>query len=487
MKVSILTVSLNSQKTIAKTLNSVLCQDYPNIEHILVDGFSDDATLTYLKDYPLINKKIFIKKLKLYEAINFAITKATGDYILFLHSDDILNSSDTISKLVSFVKRYKYEILIGSVAYFSNNIDKVLRFFPSKNFKKEHLFKGLIAPHTGMFIKTSLQKKYLYNQKFKIASDFEFFLKCLIIDNNRFKLIDLLITRMKTGGVSTKNILSYIQSSSEIIQSFNDNKLNFSRITIYLRFIFKLNQFFLISEKLKKQKLNYFFHPFYKKKCQYDFIIYKNYNKLLLKKKFIYSAMNLAFLGSWVKDYTLQFPHIYHWTDGISAKLLDKNIKKIPGREILQNLKIPKSIKKIIVVGNLSRISRNLLLSKYKKKIFHIKVPYASANEIANSIKYKFKKNELVFITLPTPKQELVAIELAKKNNFYKIICIGGSIAIFSGEEKEVPSFLNNIEFIWRLQYETFRRSKRLLSTLISVLFDFAWSRKIKNLKVNVT
>lgn len=197
--------------------------------------------------------------------------------------------------------------------------------------------------------------------------------------------------------------------------------------------------------------------------------------------------MNLAFLGSWVKDYTLQFPHIYHWTDGISAKLLDKNIKKIPGREILQNLKIPKSIKKIIVVGNLSRISRNLLLSKYKKKIFHIKVPYASANEIANSIKYKFKKNELVFITLPTPKQELVAIELAKKNNFYKIICIGGSIAIFSGEEKEVPSFLNNIEFIWRLQYETFRRSKRLLSTLISVLFDFAWSRKIKNLKVNVT
>jgi UDP-N-acetyl-D-mannosaminuronic acid transferase (WecB/TagA/CpsF family) len=68
----------------------------------------------------------------------------------------------------------------------------------------------------------------------------------------------------------------------------------------------------------------------------------------------------------------------------------------------------------------------------------------------------------------------------------YKIICIGGSVAIFSGEEKEVPKFLNNLEFAWRLQYETYRRLNRLVETLFNVILDYAWSRKIKKLNVEI-
>jgi UDP-N-acetyl-D-mannosaminuronic acid transferase (WecB/TagA/CpsF family) len=70
--------------------------------------------------------------------------------------------------------------------------------------------------------------------------------------------------------------------------------------------------------------------------------------------------------------------------------------------------------------------------------------------------------------------------------NHYKIICIGGSVAIFSGEEKEVPKLLNNLEFIWRLQYETLRRLKRLLATLCHVIFDYLWSQKIKRINVEI-
>jgi UDP-N-acetyl-D-mannosaminuronic acid transferase (WecB/TagA/CpsF family) len=126
------------------------------------------------------------------------------------------------------------------------------------------------------------------------------------------------------------------------------------------------------------------------------------------------------------------------------------------------------------------------LFLKFNKKIINCKVPYADYRTIVKSIKFKFQTTDLIFITLPTPKQELIAIELAKRLHNYKIICIGGSIAIFSGEEKEVPKIFNNFEFIWRLQYETLRRIQRLLVTLCNVVLDYLWSQKIRRLSVEV-
>lgn len=85
--------------------------------------------------------------------------------------------------------------------------------------------------------------------------------------------------------------------------------------------------------------------------------------------------------------------------------------------------------------------------------------------KIKKNKKIIIKKNQLIFITLPTPKQEIFAQYLAKKNQNYKIICIGGSIAITSGEETPVPAFINYLEFLWRLRYETIRRIIRLFDT----------------------
>jgi exopolysaccharide biosynthesis WecB/TagA/CpsF family protein len=243
---------------------------------------------------------------------------------------------------------------------------------------------------------------------------------------------------------------------------------------------------FIIDENELNKKFIRKINKFYIDKLNYDFLIYRNFNKLFNKKNFILSAMNLAFLGSFLKYEVLKFPNLFHWPDGISAKLLNKRIKKIPGREILHKIKINKKIKRIIVIGNLSSLSRESLLLKFNKEIINFKIPYADHLTIAKSLKYKPRINDLIFITLPTPKQELLAIELAKKFKYYKIICIGGSIAIFSGEEVEVPFFLNNLEFLWRLQYETWRRIKRLLVTFNNVLFDYIWSQKIKTLNAKI-
>jgi UDP-N-acetyl-D-mannosaminuronic acid transferase (WecB/TagA/CpsF family) len=166
--------------------------------------------------------------------------------------------------------------------------------------------------------------------------------------------------------------------------------------------------------------------------------------------------------------------------------LYGNKILKIPGRDLLIKIKLPDNIRKIIVCGNLTSNGKKYLEKKFKLPVVNIKLPYGSVKKILNKFNLKTNKNELVFITLPTPKQEAIAEKISKLNDNYRVICIGASIGIVSGDEKQVPNFIKNFEFLWRLRYETFRRTKRLLETFIYYLIGMFISRKIRNLEIEV-
>ena len=468
MKISIITITLNSEKTIRDTLNSVLSQSYKNIEHILVDGGSSDETMEILKRYPNKNKKIFIKKkTRIYSAMNHGIKKATGDIITILNSDDIYHSNSIITEVIKIIKKNtKKNIFFGDVAYFEkNNFYRVNRYYSANEFDTNKMQFGLMPPHPASFIRKKVYDKYgLYNEKFDIASDFEIFLKFLIIKKVKFKIINKIVVRMRTGGISGKNFFSYIKTTNEILSSFKLNNLSTNYIKIIMRVPAKLKQIFSFNEEkinrnFKLFKVFFDFDSFFNR----TFIIIDKLKKIPFKKNFILSGMNLAFLGYYANNQVYPKKNLYHWPDGVWAKRFI-NIKKIPGRDIINKIKIPKEIKEILVLGNISNKSRNYLSNKYKRKIKSITLPYGNI-EIIKSKKIKIPKNNLVFITLPTPKQEQLAYHLSKKHTDYKIICIGASIAIASGEEKKVPFYLKNYEFIWRLRSDTFRRLKRLLET----------------------
>ena len=170
----------------------------------------------------------------------------------------------------------------------------------------------------------------------------------------------------------------------------------------------------------------------------------------------------MAFLGYYFKGEIPYYKNIIHWPDGIFAKTIFDKIVKIPGRIIIKEMKIPYEIKRIIVLGNLSEKNLKYLKSKFKIQINHFDLPYGSFEKIRQNLDFQFNENDLVFLTLPTPKQEQIAIDLAKKNKHYKIICIGASISIASGQEQTVPRYFENFEFIWRLRTEPLRRIKRL-------------------------
>jgi glycosyltransferase involved in cell wall biosynthesis len=487
MKVSIVTVCLNSESTILDTLNSVINQTYKNIEHIIVDGKSKDKTKFFLKNYSFKNKKIFfLKSNGIYNALNFAIKKATGDIIHILHADDIYQSTDTISNVVKKIKYKNEKIFLSDVIYFKkNNYSEIHRFYTSKKFLINNLRYGLMPPHTGAFIKKEIYRKFLYDENYKIAGDFDFFLRTLLINKIKFFYLDLVSVRMRLGGISNKYLYSYLRITNEIKNSFKDNDLNINITYPLFRFLGKIAQLFFFKKGEVNKSFNLKISSYYKKYSNYDFIIKKNLKKLDFNKNFIYSGINLAFLGSYASNKIKKNKYLVNWPDGLySKKVSDINIK-IPGREILKSIKIPKIIKKITVMGNLSNNSYNFLKKLFNKKIINIKLPYGNIKSIIKNIhNYKISNHELIFLTIPTPKQEMLASSLAKKNKHFKIICIGGSINIASGDEKEVPKILYRFEFLWRLRYDTLRRIIRIITNYYQYLIGKFITKKINNLKI---
>jgi glycosyltransferase involved in cell wall biosynthesis len=485
MKVSIITPCFNSKKTIKFTLNSVISQTYKNIEHIIVDGQSSDGTKKIINEYPNVNKKIICKKSNIYEAINIGIKNSSGEIIAILNSDDLYESKNTIRDVVNIIKKNhkKYKIFLGDVVFFKKNITNLTRLYISKNFKSWFLKFGLMPPHPGSFVKKEVYTQIgNYNKKFKIAGDFDWFLRAILINKIPYKIFNKLVVRMRAGGVSGKNIFSYLLTTLEIIYSLKMNKIKSNFIYILARIPSKIKQFYFFNKKKVNSLYNEYFHVYYENLFKKDFVIKNKIQKLKFDNNFILCALNLAFLGSVIKGDIKNPSEFIYWPDGLFSKKISYNLIKIPGRELLRRIKLHSEIKRIIVFGNLNLKSKIFLESLYKKEILNIKLPYGSIENICMGIgnKITLKKKDLVFITLPTPKQEQLAIFISKKNKYFKIICIGGSISIASGEEISVPRYISSFEFIWRLRYETFRRLKRLLITFFYFNIGF-FSNKINN------
>lgn len=487
MKVTIITTTYNSQKTLRSTLNSVASQNYKNIEHIIVDGGSTDQTVKILKEYNFKNKKIFKDIKGIYNAINFGIKRSSGDLISILNSDDIFYNNHIIDQVVRIAKKNKNKkIILGNLSYFKNfDYYKVLRHYSCKNFKTSDMKYGLMPPHPSSFVpKTIYQSVGYYGKNFRIAGDFDFFLRAFLIYKIKYIKVNKEFIKMRIGGISSKNIFSIITSTYEIIKSFKINNIDYRLFNIILRLPIKTKGLFFFDIK----KINKYFKPyniiyFHKNLFSRRIKIIEN-TKIISKKNFVLSGLNLAFIGFFFNNDVKLYENLYHWPDGIFAKTIKSKQPKIAGREILKKLNISNfGINKIHVLGNLSLLSKKYLEKKFKKKIVNTTLPYGNIKYIIKNLKIKTNSNELYLITLPTPKQEQIAEFLATNNKNYKIICIGASVAIASGEETEVPKFLKYFEFIWRLRSDTIRRSIRLSQTLIFALKGFI-SKKSHEMEV---
>ncbi len=302
MKISIITVCLNSEDTIIDTLNSIITQTYDQIEHIIVDGGSTDRTIHFLKNYNYKNKKIFFKKkCSLYNSINLGIKNATGDIITILHSDDIYNSPNTISNVVNKIKKSKKDIFFGDVIYYKKKFSNVIRYYSSVNFKRSLMKFGFMPPHTGSFYRKKIFNKYGYYKNFRIAGDFEHLLRLIYKNNIDFEILNLITTRMRSGGLSSKNLSSYIIINKELIKSFKINNIVTNNLLIFLRIPSKIFQFILFNKNKINSKFKIKNSQFIKTYKATEIKLIQNIKKLNFKEKFYSFSFKFSLFGILLK------------------------------------------------------------------------------------------------------------------------------------------------------------------------------------------
>ena len=253
------------------------------------------------------------------------------------------------------------------------------------------------------------------------------------------------------------------ESKSKVLDFFDNHNLN------------KLNNDLVIKKYFDKDKILNSLKNYINSNIL-EIRIIKKASQINYNKNFVLSAFNLAFLGSWVAKDIILYKELICWPDGLFKNILDIKIQKLPGRNLIRDIKISPEIKKIRIIGNSSEVIDNFLKKKFKiDEIINNKIPYASIEIIKRAINFKLDKDELTLITLPTPKQEIIAKYLKDNNKNFKIICIGGGLKMASGEESAPPKILENygLETVWRLRNETLRRLKRLFVTFFYFMKGF--------------
>ena len=246
MKISIITVCYNSQKTIKDTIESVINQSYSNIEYIIIDGASNDSTLKIINQFKShIDVFISEKDHGIYDAINKGILKASGEIIGLLHADDIFDNHHVIENVAKSFDLNK-EILYGDITYVSkNNLDNVIRTWKSNNYSKNSFKWGWMPPHTGFFIKRDSYLKYgLYNLTLGTSADYELMLRMFEVHHLRATYLPKNITKMREGGISNSNFRNRIVANKNDRRSWEINNLKPYWFTFILKPLLKIKQFF---------------------------------------------------------------------------------------------------------------------------------------------------------------------------------------------------------------------------------------------------
>lgn len=247
MIISIITVTFNSEKTILDTLKSINSQNYPFIEHIVIDGGSLDSTLSIIKAHgKKVTSLISEKDNGIYDALNKGISIARGDIIGFLHSDDIFANENVCTRIAKEFNKGSYDAIYGDLEYVSRfNMDKVVRRWIAGDFALKKLNRGWMPPHPTFYMKLSCYRKLGYfNTLYGISADYDSILRYLWGDKLKVSYIPEVLIKMRIGGASNKSIKNIILKTIEDYKIMQANKIpairgligkNLSKIIQFLR------------------------------------------------------------------------------------------------------------------------------------------------------------------------------------------------------------------------------------------------------------
>ena len=264
MKISVITATWNSGRTIGDTLRSVFNQSFTNVEHIIKDGGSKDDTLEICKNF---EQKYYKDECKgrtinilsdkdkgIYDAMNQGVKAATGDVIGILNSDDFYTSDDVLARVAEeFEKNPELEAVYGDIHFVKDeNLKKCTRYFSSRYFRPWMLRFGFMPAHPSFYVRREVYEKYgLYDLKFRTSSDFEMMVRLLAKERIHTKYISKDFVTMRAGGESTAGLAAKKKVNQDIAGSLRKHGIYSNQVFQSMRYIWRIGELLYTKMKYK--------------------------------------------------------------------------------------------------------------------------------------------------------------------------------------------------------------------------------------------
>lgn len=246
MKISVITATFNSGRTVRDTIESVLDQTYNDIEYIVVDGKSHDNTMEIVRSY----EARFGGRLRwvsepdkgIYDAMNKGIAMATGDVVGMLNSDDFYTSNDVLEQVVKTMADESVDAVYGDVHYVDDdNLSKCVRYYSSRLFHRSWMRFGFMPAHPSFYCRRSVYKRFgTFDLSYKVAADFENLLRLIFVYRIRTRYIPKDFVTMRTGGVSSSGLRSHRQIMHDHLRALRQNGVHSNLLFLCIRYPYKI-------------------------------------------------------------------------------------------------------------------------------------------------------------------------------------------------------------------------------------------------------
>lgn len=245
MKVSVITVCYNSQASLQKALDSVALQTWPDIEHIVIDGASSDATPAIIqRNASRIAYFVSEPDTGVYQAMNKGLKQATGDVIAFLNSDDVYQDDRVLELVVNTMQDQGLDALYGNVDFFNSAApERTVRTYDSGRFSPARIAWGWMPAHPALFLSRRIYQDFGYfREDYQIAGDYEFVAR--IFKDGKLRSIHLAQTlvRMQIGGLSTAGLHATYVLNKEILRACRQNGINSNWLMVLSKYFFKFRE-----------------------------------------------------------------------------------------------------------------------------------------------------------------------------------------------------------------------------------------------------
>jgi glycosyltransferase involved in cell wall biosynthesis len=243
MKISVITVCFNSQTTIERSIQSVVDQQWPEVEHIVIDGGSTDGTLAILERFrPHLAVLVSEPDKGIYDAMNKGLARATGDVICFLNADDQYADVNVLVEVAQQMRTHQLDALVADVGFFkAGDPTRMTRRYRSDRFSPQHLSWGWMPAHPGLFLtRKVVQRVGKFKTDYRIAGDYEYVVRTFHGHDLHYKHLPSLVVNMQAGGISNSSWRNRLLLNREVVRACKENGIHTNLLKILVKYPFKL-------------------------------------------------------------------------------------------------------------------------------------------------------------------------------------------------------------------------------------------------------